>query len=598
MQAHFLLGPAGSGKTFRCRAEIRAALLAAPDGPPLILLAPKQATFQLERQLLADPALPGYTRLHILSFERLAQFVLDRLRLAPPTTLSEEGRVMVLRALLRQRQGELQIFRAAARLTGFAQQLSLLLREFQRHRLSPSQLAELSARPDNPTPLRAKLHDLALLLHAYGDWLDAHDLRDANHLLDVAASALRPAPSALRISGLWLDGFAEMTPQELELLVALLPLCEQATLAFCLEGEPPADPSWLSPWSVVAHTFHRCHARLANRKDGNVTVETLAPPPDAGRFAGNKTLAALEANWSRPASLALTPGFSPGSEGGDVIKSVATASGSASLRLALCANPESEAVLAAREIRRHVRNGGRFRDCAIIVRRLESYHATIARVFRRYEIPFFMDQREAAAHHPLTELTRFAVRTVAFGWRHDDWFGALKSGLVSPNAEAIDELENQALARGWEGKVWRVTLSIANENDTGKRLEKLRQQILPPFESLTTALAENSSAPNGTEVAAAIRELWRALDVEATVARWSQNSAGQLAFHTAVLEQMQDWLANLERAFPVESLSLRDWLPILEAGLANLTVGVVPPALDQVLIGAIDRSRNPELRLA
>jgi ATP-dependent helicase/nuclease subunit B len=29
-----------------------------------------------------------------------------------------------------------------------------------------------------------------------------------------------------------------------------------------------------------------------------------------------------------------------------------------------------------------------------------------------------------------------------------------------------------------------------------------------------------------------------------------------------------------------------------------LTVGVIPPALDQVLIGAIDRSRNPELKLA
>ncbi|HWH72175.1 MAG TPA: PD-(D/E)XK nuclease family protein, partial [Candidatus Sulfotelmatobacter sp.] len=42
----------------------------------------------------------------------------------------------------------------------------------------------------------------------------------------------------------------------------------------------------------------------------------------------------------------------------------------------------------------------------------------------------------------------------------------------------------------------------------------------------------------------------------------------------------------------------RDWLPILEAGLANLTVGVIPPALDQVLIGAIDRSRNPDIKLA
>jgi len=43
---------------------------------------------------------------------------------------------------------------------------------------------------------------------------------------------------------------------------------------------------------------------------------------------------------------------------------------------------------------------------------------------------------------------------------------------------------------------------------------------------------------------------------------------------------------------------LRDWLPILEAGLAGLTVGVVPPALDQVLIGAVDRARNPDLRVA
>ena len=68
VQARFLLGPAGSGKTFRCLAEIRAALAASPAGPPLVLLAPKQATFQLERQLLATGALPGYARLNIFSF--------------------------------------------------------------------------------------------------------------------------------------------------------------------------------------------------------------------------------------------------------------------------------------------------------------------------------------------------------------------------------------------------------------------------------------------------------------------------------------------------------------------------------------------------
>ena len=83
MQIRFLLGPAGSGKTFRCLAEIRDALRDSPEGPPLLLLAPKQATFQLERQLLAGPALSGYTRLQILSFDRLAGLILGEFAGSP-----------------------------------------------------------------------------------------------------------------------------------------------------------------------------------------------------------------------------------------------------------------------------------------------------------------------------------------------------------------------------------------------------------------------------------------------------------------------------------------------------------------------------------
>jgi len=95
----FLLGPAGSGKTCRCLAEVGRALAAHPDGPPLVFLAPKQATFQLERQLLADGEVKGYTRLQILSFDRLATFIFDQLQLTTPPLLSAEGRLMVLRAI-------------------------------------------------------------------------------------------------------------------------------------------------------------------------------------------------------------------------------------------------------------------------------------------------------------------------------------------------------------------------------------------------------------------------------------------------------------------------------------------------------------------
>jgi ATP-dependent helicase/nuclease subunit B len=585
VQTRFLLGPAGSGKTFRCLAEIRRELIAQPDGAPLLLLAPKQATFQLERQLLADPQLGGYTRLHILSFERLANFVLNNLGIATKKTLGEEGRVMVLRALLMREHKNLKVFRASARLTGFAQQLSLLLREFQRHRLAPVRLKELSLTVDVSVSLRDKLHDLALLLGAYADWLKANDLQDVENILDEAARALnhegKLRPADVWVQEMWLDGFAEMTPQEMELLAALVPHCGRATLAFCLESEPQTQPSWLSTWSVVAQTFRRCHSRLAGLDGNAISVETLASHAGQGRFAASEPLRLLEMNWSR----------------GDVVTPQTT---SAAIRLVTCADAESEVVFAAREILRHVRSGGRYRDCAIILRSLATHQAALARTLRRYDIPFFMDDRESATHHPLAELTRFALRTLAFNWRHDDWFGALKTGLVPAAERDLDWLENLALARGWEGGVWQKAISIADNESLAARVETLRDKIVSPF----LILSKHVAAPlNGRELVLALREFWSALDVENTIAGWGENSVAgpgdrQAQVHQTVLKQMASWLENVERAFPDEVLSLRDWLPITEAGLAGLSVGVIPPSLDQVLVGAIDRSRNPEIKLA
>ncbi len=593
MQARFLLGPAGSGKTWRCLAEIRAALRASPAGPPLILLAPKQATFQLERQLLADPALAGYARLQILSFERLAGFVLEHLGAASPELLSEDGRVMVLRALLAREAGHLRLFRAAARLTGFAQQLSLLLRELQHHQLSPGRLEELARPPGRLHRLGDKLPELAHLLRAYAAWLAEHQLQDAERRLDLATAALHwrdepvvgtPCP-VFEVGGLWLDGFAEMTPQELDLVAALLPRCAAATLAFCFDLADQASYHWLSPWSVVGRTFNELRGRLRRLDGVEIEVEALPRDERRSRFAGNPVLCHLESRWAQP-----TPFAGDDNTVGETLRVVA------------CANPEAEAVFAARTILRFVRDqGGRFREIAVLVRSLDDYHTVLPRVFARYEIPSFLDRREAVGHHPLAELTRHALRTVAFDWQPDDWFGALKSGLVSADEAGLDRLENLALARGWKRAQWLAPIRLDDEAGLERRLEPLRRRIVAPFAGLAAALKSTGDEPAAEELVPALRALWKTLGVDATLTAWSTPRAGETAgaanrVHLTVWEQVNTLLDNLGLAFRGERMPLTSWLTILEAGLANLTVGVIPPALDQVLIGAVDRSRNPDLR--
>ncbi len=599
MQARFLLGPAGSGKTFRCLAEVRAALVKNPDGNSLIFLAPKQATFQLERQLLADDSLNGFTRLHIFSFERLAQFVLEKLNVTLPKQLSDEGRVMVLRALLLRHENELKLFSKSARRPGFAQQLSGLLRELHQHQFTPAKLSALAQNKSLRAGLRDKLDDLALLSEKYGGWLQGRGLQDGDHLPDFATAELRNEfkikNSKLKIQNLYLDGFAEMTPQELDLIAAIIPFCESATLAFCLDesgaGILPASPntggtpvphsnSWLSIWNVVGKSFQQCRQRIENLPDVKIEDVILPRDPKKNRFAKNPELALLERNWAQP----------PREFSELKIKN-------SKLKIAACANAEAEAVFAAREILKFVRAGNRFRDCAVLVRNLENYQKPLAREFRRYGIPFFLDRRESVAHHPLAELTRSALRTVIFDWRQNDLFAALKAGFCFADETEIDRLENAALEFGWRGKKWREPLP-------DEHFERLRNKILPPLENFHERLAKVNFKPDGSQLAEILRELWSDLKVEQTLERWTLDEDSSAlrtphsALHHTVWDQMNAWLDNLALAFPREPLPLRDWLPVLEAGLASLTVGVIPPVLDEVLIGAVDRARNPDLKFA
>ena len=226
VQARFLLGPAGSGKTFRCLAEIRAALAVTVAGRPAADFARAQTGHVPARTAVAcsewrggrprEPKttpsdgspgvsphqLSGYTRLHIFSFERLAQFVFEKLQVAPPQLLAEEGRVMVLRALLMRHERRIEVVPPQRPPAGFRPGTQPVARRTATAPIHTRQTPRpcLAAWPDS-RELQDKLHDLALLLDAYARWLAEHELQDANRLLDFGHRRVAlPIPqSAIRI---------------------------------------------------------------------------------------------------------------------------------------------------------------------------------------------------------------------------------------------------------------------------------------------------------------------------------------------------------------------------------------------------------------
>ncbi len=102
MALRIVAGRAGSGKTSLCLSEIAAECRREPEGPPLLLITPEQATYETERALVER--CEGYVRARVLSFTRLLSVLaLEFPGTGLPRLTAIQRTLLVTRAVQRRR---------------------------------------------------------------------------------------------------------------------------------------------------------------------------------------------------------------------------------------------------------------------------------------------------------------------------------------------------------------------------------------------------------------------------------------------------------------------------------------------------------------
>src|SRR5690606_39532753 len=103
----------------------------------------------------------------------------------------------------------------------------------------------------------------------------------------------------------------------------------------------------------------------------------------------------------------------------------------AAIEVIEAADPRAEVEAAAREIARAVREAGvRYGEIAVITRELEPYRELIEATFRQWQIPYFLDYKEPAHHHPLVVLIRAALELAVQGFDRERVFRYLQNDLT------------------------------------------------------------------------------------------------------------------------------------------------------------------------
>jgi len=608
MAIRFVVGRAGCGKTWRCLEAVRARLReSAAVGNKLLLLVPEQASFQMERALIETPDITGYTRCEVLSFQRLAYRIFAQSGADPrrqDQTIGSLGRMMVIRRLIGREKAGLQLLGRVANKPGLVKQVAATFDELMWENIEPGSLAEMGEKIREENPLgAAKLADLARLYQGYLDYL-IDDRMDPAQYLNLAAERLDDC-GWLNDAEIWVDGFAGFTRQEYYLLLKLAEKVAEMEITMLVDPSASAIEAESYPqesYSLFAHS-ERTLARLRNEfhQAGLDTIDVVRlSPPSAPRFASPE-LAVLERhlfNSKNPSdNIAISP---------DVI------------RLVELPDPRSEVDAAVAEVQRLCREADppmRYRDIAVIVRDLAAYHDLLSSAMRSHDIPFFIDLRQPTTHHPLVELIRGLLAMAAEDCRLESMRMLLKTGLLGLALDETDLLENYLLAHGINGRAaWDETWHYARifqrrrkdaelseqQLEILRRINQIRKKLLHAVSPWLDAVVEHPQAP-GQSWAEALFACLDHLQVGEQLYQWSDAAeadgrSDEANTHRQVWIDFMELLDEFVRALSTESMGIEEFRETIESGLAEFNLGLAPATLDQVLVGAIERSRHPPLR--
>ncbi|MEG9296295.1 helicase-exonuclease AddAB subunit AddB [Mangrovibacillus sp. Mu-81] len=601
MAVRFLLGRAGTGKSYGMLSEIKEKLLDQPDGDPIIYLVPDQMSFISEYELVNTPGLNGMIRAQVFSFTRLAWKILQETGGMSRYHLSNAGLNMMIRKIIEENKDNLQIFSKASEKPGFIDHVEAMLTEFKRYCIKPQELGDFKQEQGQSKVLKDKLHDLELIYgkfeeKLFGKYIDSEDY------FQLLADNVKNS-ELLKDAEIYIDGFHSFTPQEYLIIDQLIQHSRKVTIALTADPEQQLGAvNELSLFRMTNETYHTLQD-ICQRAHQSIEEEVFVKPI---RFR-NKLMEHMEQHFEERPAASYTEG--------DTRESIMFLEAS---------NRRAEVEGIAREIRKLARlEGYRYKDIAVLVRNSQDYRDKIETIFQDYEIPFFLDQKRTMLNHPLIELIRSSLEIMNSNWRYEPVFRAVKTDLLFPYhkdpaelREQMDRLENYVLAYGIQGERWTnkerwkyrrfrgLEHVDAPQTDKERELEheinELRLFISAPIVRLGKRLKKQRT---GREFCETLYLYLEELDIPAKLERL-RIQAEERGDLVAAREHDQAWSAVIElldqyvEMLGEEVTSVKKFTSILDAGIESMKFSLVPPAIDQVIIADLEKSRLADIKSA
>lgn len=539
------------------------------------IVVPEQSTLVVQKQVLELTRNLGLMQVDVVSFNRLAYRVMEDVSQHTKGILDDTGKSMLLRKIAGEVADSLELFGGNLSRRGFIGQLKSMLSEFLQYGIESKQLEGVIEQLEDQPLLQHKIRDLGKIYQTFRNRMKG-DVITAEELLPQLCQWV-PDSEYVKHSVFILDGFTGFTPVQYQLLELLM--VHGKDVKVILNMDTRENPYKITGMQELFYMSKQVVSKLSALADKlQVKIKPAVMIEECRPVAAS--LAELEHRLFRYP-------LKPYGEKADAI------------HLHQAKNPEEEVRYVLMQVLSCIRQGYRYRELAVICSDMNVYAPVIEKWFGRAELPMFLDRKKTLMDNPLVELIRSALEVVEKNYAYESVFALLRNSLIPLNRYEVDCLENYVKALGIHGRkwhqLWERTYRGMPKDSTEELvvLNVLRQQVLDWLEPLAQVFVKKH---NVKEVTRVLYQFLSALTVQeqlADKAAWFEEQ-GELLFANEYRQCFDKVLGLLEQftlLMGEDILPLTAYQEVLEVGFENLQVGLIPPAIDRLVIGDLMRTR-------
>lgn len=584
MSLQLILGSSGAGKSHTLYKQIIQESIENPR-ENYIVIVPEQFTMQTQKDLVTLHPDHGVMNIDILSFLRLAYRVFEETNTTKQLVLEDTGKTMVLRKVIEEKKDELLLFQNNVHKQGFVSELKSFLSELYQYSIGPEQLKSIIGEVKNRPMLSGKLQDMLVIYEGFQQFIHEKYIT-AEEIIDRLCEVIEDS-RYIKNCVVCLDGFTGFTPIQNRLVQKLMKLCKKVIVTVTID-----DRESIIQRDEAFKLFHlskeTIHTLFQLAKDAHIPVEDpyyVRKGKVPYRFRESTALAFLEHNLFRYP-------FRQYKEKQQDIRILVGKDAMEEIRFTIC------------EIRRLIQEEGyRYKDIAVVTGDLVTYGTKIQKEYDKAKIPCFIDLKKEIISNPLVELVQAVLDLVSKDFAYEPVLHFLRNGLIEMNKEEIDELENYILAVGIRGyKAWKEPFTRIYKTKGELNLDKLnelRLRVIQIVEPVRIALKEKEG--NIADYTTALYEFLVTNRVEEKMVGYCQffetSSKPLLAKeYKQVYGLVMELFDKLVELLGDEVVSVKEYKELLASGFQEARVGVIPPGIDQIVVGDIERTRLKDIK--